>query len=73
MKVTIDRDDCISCAACWQECPEVFAESPDDGFSMVVESYRTSDDLGSGEIPPGLGDCAHRAEDGCPVEIIHVD
>lgn len=73
MKVTIDRDDCISCAACWDECPEVFAENPDDGFSAVLETYRVGGDPGSGEIPDNLGDCARRAADSCPVEIIHVE
>ena len=72
MKVQIDRDDCISCAACWQECPEVFAEDA-DGLSAVVETYRVGSDPGRGEIPADLGSCARRAADGCPVEIIHVN
>ena len=73
MKVQIDRDDCISCAACWQECPEVFEESLADGFSEIVAAYRVAGDPGQGEVPADLGDCARRAADGCPVEIIHVD
>ena len=73
MKVQIDRDDCISCGACWMACSEVFEESPADGFSEVVEVYRTADDPGSGEVPVDLGDCVHLAADGCPMEIIHVD
>ena len=54
MKVQIDRDDCISCTACWQECPEVFEEHA-DGFSAVLQrlmtfalitwSWRISDDM----------------------------
>lgn len=72
MKVQIDRDDCISCTACWQECPEVFEEDA-DGFSAVLQRYRIDDDPGQGEIPADLGDCARRAAGGCPVEIIHVD
>ena len=70
-RVEIDRDDCISCGNCWQECPEVFVEHA-DGLSAVVETYRIGGDLGRGEIP-GLEECARRAAEGCPVEIIHVD
>ena len=72
MKVQIDRDDCISCAACWEACPKVFEEYA-DGFSAVVAAYRTAGDPGQGEIPGDLEGCARLAASGCPVEIIHIE
>ena len=70
--VSIDRDDCISCGNCWTDCPEVFRESPDDGRSELLPTYRTGDDPGKGSVPGNLKDCAVRAETGCPVGIIHI-
>ncbi|MEW5900886.1 MAG: ferredoxin, partial [Acidobacteriota bacterium] len=40
MQVTIERDECISCAACWEECPDFFEQSPGDNLSQVVEKYQ---------------------------------
>jgi ferredoxin len=71
-RVTIDRDECISCAACWTACPEFFEETPDDGFSQVVAQYRVGGDSGAGEAPGELESCVNEAADGCPVEIIHI-
>ena len=33
MKVEIDREECIFCGACWEECPEVFEEGEAEGLS----------------------------------------
>ncbi len=71
MKIHIDRDDCISCAACWDSCPEVFEESPSDGFSQIVAKYQAGG-IADGEAPADLDACVKEAVDGCPVEIIHV-
>jgi ferredoxin len=73
LTVTIDRDECISCGACWTACPEFFEENFDDGFSQILEEYRTGDDVSRGEAPADLGDCVRDGADGCPVEIIHVE
>lgn len=70
--VRIDREDCISCGVCWTTCPEFFEENVDDGYSQVVEQYRTGGNIGQGEAPDDLEDCVQDAADGCPVEIIHV-
>ncbi len=72
LKVTIDREACISCASCWLECPEYFEEG-EDGFSQVVEAYRIDGSLAEGEVPADLEDCVTEAADVCPVEIIHVE
>ena len=72
LRVTIDRDECILCGACWVDCPEVFEESLDDGLSQIVEQYRVNGDPAIGEVPADLEDCVTEAADGCPVEIIHI-
>jgi ferredoxin len=73
MRVEIDREECIACGACWDDCPEVFEESEADGMSQVVEAYRVDDDPAAGEVPDELEDCVRIAAEGCPVEIIHVE
>lgn len=70
--VTIDREECISCGVCWTTCPEFFEESPDDGYSKVVDQYMTDGDPARGEAPDDMEDCVQEAADGCPVEVIHV-
>ncbi len=71
VKAVIDREGCISCGACWTNCPEFFEENPDDNFSQVLEKYRTGG-LGEGEAPDDLVDCVLQAADDCPVQVIHV-
>jgi len=73
LKVTIDREECTSCGVCWDDCPDVFEENSDDGFSQIVEKYRTGDDPGEGEVGSDLEECVKEAADNCPVEIIHVE
>lgn len=70
-KVVIDRDGCISCGSCWESCPDVFEQNPDDNFSQIVEKYKAGE-LGEGEVPDDLIDCVMKASDNCPVEVIHV-
>lgn len=72
VQVTIDREECIVCGTCWSDCSEFFEESPEDGFSQVIESYRVNNNPAEGEAPLDLKDCVTEAADGCPVEIIHV-
>lgn len=72
IKVRIVRDECISCANCWETCPDFFEENPDDGLSQVVEKYRVGDDPGEGEALAELANCVKDAANECPVEIIHV-
>ncbi len=73
MKVTVDRENCIACGACWSDCEEVFEENLEDGLTDIAEKYRVGDDLGVGEVPEDLRDCVQDAADGCPEEIIHVE
>ncbi|MGD1992800.1 MAG: ferredoxin [Anaerolineae bacterium] len=73
MKVMIEREECISCGACYADCPEVFEENEDDFFSQIVADYRADDQLGVGEVPDDLEDCVQAGIDGCPVEIISIE
>ena len=50
MKISIDREGCISCGNCWTICPEVFEENPDDNKSEVVPKYRSLRKVGGGAI-----------------------
>jgi len=70
-RATIDRDECISCGSCWDDCPEFFEEG-DDGLSQVVDEFRVGDNLGEGEASEELIDCVRDAASDCPLEIIHI-
>ena len=72
MKVTIDRENCIACGACWSDCEAIFEEHADDGMSQVAAKFQAGGDPAVGEIPDDLVDCAKNAADGCPVEVIKV-
>ncbi len=72
-RVTIDRDTCIGCGACWALVPDFFEQNPDDGKSQVVERYRVAGDPAVGDVPNNLLDDVKSAADGCPVGAIKVE
>lgn len=72
MKVIIDREECTSCELCWEECPQVFEENPEDNWSQIVEAYRVDGNPGVGEVPDDI-ECVQDAADSCPAEIIHIE
>ena len=61
MRVTIDRDGCISCGMCAQTCPTVF-EIASDGFAQVIHQPD------SGETEP-----ARLAAESCPAAVISIE
>lgn len=71
-KVTIDRDGCISCGACWSDCPDFYEENEEDGLSQVTAQYRVNGDAAVGMAPDDLEDCVKEGADDCPVEVIIV-
>ena len=73
MNVRIDRDECTSCALCWDDCPNVFEENSEDGFSQLAPKYRSGGDPAVGEVPDSERECVEQAAEDCPVEIIHVE
>ena len=74
-KVWID-EDCITCDACQDICPEVF-EVTDDS-SMILAAVRTDGlfdrneggSLLTGTLGAELGDIILEAAEACPVEVI---
>ena len=73
MRVMVNREECIACGACYEDCPEVFEEDPGDGVSRIVGAYRVDDNPAVGQVPGDLADCVQTAADGCPVEAIQVE
>ncbi len=73
LKVTIDRDECISDMACVSLCPDVFEMSEEDGKSQIVEKFRVNGDPSTGLVPAELEECVKSAAEACPVSIIHVE
>ena len=72
MKITIDREECTSCTLCWSDCPQIFEENADDGWSQIVTQYRTAGNPAAGVIPANLEKSAKEAAEACPAEVIHV-
>lgn len=59
MRMEVDQDLCISCGACVDLCPEVFAWNNDEKAHVVVD-----------EVPADLEDQAQEAAEGCPTNAI---
>jgi len=72
MRITIDRDQCISCGACYQECPKIYEENTDDNWTQIAEAYRVDGSIAVGEVPADIEACAKAGAEVCPVSIIHV-
>jgi len=70
VKVTINRNECVSCGTCVDSCPAFFELGADDNFSQVCEAYRKEGRLEEGEVPPDLEACVTEAADLCPVQVI---
>ena len=61
LNVSIDRDACIGCGACEEDCPDVFKLDDDDISTVIVTDTA------------GHEDCIIAAAEGCPAEAIVVD
>jgi len=73
MKVTIERNTCVSCGNCWDSCPDFFEQNPDDSFSQVIEKFRTGKNVGEGTPTEEQEACVKDAADLCPVTIIRIE
>mgnify|MGYP000035212729 FL=1 len=71
-KVTIDKDACIGCGACWALVPNFFEQNPDDGKSQIVEQYRAGDPT-VGNAPDDMLNDIKSAAEGCPVGAIKIE
>lgn len=71
VKVEIDLEGCIQCGRCYDEaCSDIFIQT-DDGTSNISEKYRTSGPE-AGEVPENMFDCAAKAAEECPVDVISI-
>jgi len=71
-KVTITREECISCETCWTACPEFFEQNSVDSWSQVVAKYQVHGNPAEGEAPADILGKVKEAADSCPVQVIHV-
>ncbi len=69
----IRREECTSCASCWDLCPEFFEMNPDDSFSQVVSQYRRKNNIAEGDVSEDIRECVQDAADACPVQIISIE
>jgi ferredoxin len=72
VNVIIERATCVSCGSCWETCPGLFEQDPDDSFSRIIEKYRINGNSAEGTPPDALAACAQEASDLCPVQIISI-
>jgi len=72
LKITIDRDECVSDSVCASICPDVFIMDDED-LSAIAEEYRVNGNVGEGIVPIDFKDCVEEAAESCPVQIIHVE
>lgn len=68
--VSIDRDACISCAACWLLCPELFIKERKDEKSAIQPRHRIEGRPGEGVVPGDQMRAAAEAVAACPVHLI---
>lgn len=72
-KITIDREGCISCGACWATCPEVYEQNAEDAKSEIVSKFRVNGSIAEGKVEESLTDCARQGADSCPVQVISLE
>jgi ferredoxin len=70
--VIIERETCVSCGSCWETCPALFEQDPDDSFSRIIDKYRINGNIAEGTLTEDLIPCAQEALDLCPVQIIRI-
>ena len=72
MKISIERDACVSCGTCWDTCPAFFLQNEKDSFSQIVKEYQINENIAEGTPLPEDEGCAREAADLCPSQIIHI-
>jgi ferredoxin len=72
VNVIIERATCVSCGSCWETCPGLFEQDPDDSFSRIIEKYRINSNIAEGTPTEDLAACAQEASYLCPVQIISI-
>ena len=72
-KIFINREDCISCGACWSTSPEVYEQNTEDSKSQIVSELRVEGDNAVGMVEGDLVENAQQGADSCPIQIITVE
>ena len=70
-KVSIDRNNCISCGNCWSVCNQVFEQNKKDLHSQITKKYAIKNDISQGLVPKNIK-CVKDAQNSCPVNVIKV-
>ena len=55
-KIFINREECISCGACWSTSPEVYEQNMDDSKSQIVSELRVDGNNAVGMAEGNLAD-----------------
>jgi ferredoxin len=63
MKVTVDRDKCVSAGNCVAHAPQVFDQDEDDGSVILLDATP----------PEDLTDAVRDSAAACPAMAIHLD
>lgn len=72
-KITIDRDGCIGCGACWGICPSVYEQNPEDAKSQIIGTLQVGANIAEGKAEGELVECAQQGADSCPVQVIALE
>jgi ferredoxin len=81
IKVTIDREGCISSGKCWDACPDFFKENTDDERSQLAAKFRIAGKLNEGVafedmeecVKQAAEECVKQAAEECPAQVIRVN
>ena len=73
VKIIINRDECISCGACWSSCSDVFEQNAEDAKSQIVAKFQIDGNIAEGKVEDNLTACARQGADVCPVQVISVE
>jgi ferredoxin len=73
VKIVLDRENCSICGTCWETCPDIFEQNPDDSFSQIVEKYRLNKNIAEGKPPAEFEECAAKAAESCCADVIHLE
>lgn len=75
LKVTIDKDVCIGCAACVAACEEVYALDDESNKAFITKDYskENKDNISWGETPEEFDEKVKEGKESCPVECIKVE
>ena len=73
VKIIINRDECISCGACWSSCSDVYEQNAEDTKSQLVAKFQIGGNIAEGKVEDNLAECARQEAEVCPVQIISVE